>query len=356
MRDVAATAIVPLMLALLAASPSLAEERRNGSSSKGEESRYVVLPKNEGSVEAFEARYPELAGRWDEIARFNLLRSGHAIEVPEALLRTDGVLARIASFYGEAEVRRSFDDRFVPLVPNLLVREGDEIRTWRDAGVRLLFSDGNYVFLKSHSRAEVTSLGSNPAAADAPRLRLTLKEGSLWSEIEHDIRGRYEIRTPTASTIIRGTTFRVKVEPSDATRVEVLDGHVDVEVGETRLSVGTQQGALADAAARALAAEPLPAAPELLSPLPEEVLARDTFEQIFRWSPVDGAEAYVFELARDERFFEMVAERRVGPEASVRLATLESGTYFWRVSSISPSGFQGAPGPQRYFVFVQRRP
>ena len=345
-----------VVFAALLASSTFSEETKKPSP-KDEGSSYVVLTKNETSVEAFEARYPELAGRWGEIARFNLLRAGHPIEVPEALLRSDGVLARIATFYGEAEVRRSFDDRFVPVVENLLIREGDEIRTWREAGVRLVFSDGNYVFLKSHTRAEVTSLGGNLAAADdAPRLRLTLKEGSLWSEIEHEIRGRYEIRTPTASTIIRGTTFRVKVEPSEATRVEVLEGRVDVETGENRLSVNSQEGVLAESADRVPTTATLPGPPELSTPLPEEVLARDRFEQIFRWTPVTEAEAYAFELARDESFFDLVAERRVGPESSVQISTLESGTYFWRVSSISSSGFQGAPAPHRYFVFVQRRP
>jgi hypothetical protein len=85
---------------------------------------YVVLSEGEGSVQAVFDRYPELRASREELARFNLLRGGHPIEIPEEMLDAPGALAKAASFYGEAEVKRSFDSRFVPLVKNLLLREG----------------------------------------------------------------------------------------------------------------------------------------------------------------------------------------------------------------------------------------
>jgi hypothetical protein len=47
-----------------------------------------------------------------------------------------------------------------------------------------------------------------------------------------------------------------------------------------------------------------------------------------------GADFYSFELARDESFFDMVSERRVGPAR----------------------GFEGSPSSPRYFAFVPRQP
>ena len=318
-------------------------------------SSYVVLvTEGDGTVQAVFDRYPELRGSWEELAKFNLLRAGRLIEIPSEMLDSPGTLAKVASFYGEAEVKRSFDPRFIPLVPNLLLREGDEIRTWRGAGARILFEDGNYVLLKSQSRATLVSLGTRETPATS-RLQLFLKEGSVWSQMENELRGRFEVKTPSANTIIRGTEFRVKVEPGEATRVEVLDGRVEFEMGEHRLSVGRQEGALAVTGSDSLAAAPLPPAPELRAPLPEEVLRSDSFDQTFRWGAVAGAEVYSFEIARDDRFFDLVAERRVGPEPSVRIQGLEPGTYFWRVTSIV-RGFEGSPAERRYFVFVDRSP
>jgi hypothetical protein len=318
-------------------------------------SPYVVLvTEGDGTVQSVFDRYPELRGSWEELAKFNLLRSGRAIEIPKEMLSSPGTLAKVASFHGEAEVKRSFDARFIPLVPNLLLREGDEIRTWRGAGARILFEDGNYVLLKSHSRATLVSLGTREQPSTS-RLQLFLKEGSVWSQMEHELRGRFEVKTPSANTIIRGTEFRVKVEPGEATRVEVLDGRVDFEMGERRLSVGRQEGALAVTGSDSLATAPLPPAPELLAPLPEEVLRSESFDQTFRWAAIEGAEAYTLEIARDDQFFDVVDERRVGPEPSVRIQGLEPGTYFWRVTSIV-RGFEGSPAETRYFVFVDRRP
>jgi hypothetical protein len=314
----------------------------------------VVVTESDGTVQAVFDRYPELRGSWEELARFNLLRAGRPIEIPAEMLESPGRLAKVGSFYGEAEVKRSFDSRFIPLVPNLLLREGDEIRTWRGGGARILFDDGNYVLLKSQSRATLISLGSREQPATS-RLQLFLKEGSVWSRMEHELRGRFEVKTPSANTIIRGTEFRVKVEPGDATRVEVLDGRVDFEMGEKLLSVGRQEGALAVTGSDALTPSRLPPPPELFAPLPAEVLRYESFDQTFRWGTVEGAEVYTFEIARDDRFFDLVAERHVGPEASVRIQGIEPGTYFWRVTSIV-RGFESSPATGRYFVFVHRAP
>jgi hypothetical protein len=60
-------------------------------------------------------------------------------------------------------------------------------------------------------------------------------------------------------------------------------------------------------------------------PLPEEVLRSELFDQAFRRSPVEGAEVYTFEIARDDRFFDLVVERRL-PEVSVRIQGLARGT------------------------------
>jgi hypothetical protein len=343
-----------LALATVAGAASGSETPDKGRK-KDAPSPYVVLAtETDDSIRALFERYPELSGSWEELARFNLLRTGHPIEIPDSMLDSRGVLAKVASFYGEAEVKRSFDTRFIPALPNLLLREGDEIRTWRGAGLRILFEDGNYVLLKSQSRATLVSLGTKQTPATS-RLKLYLKEGSIWSQMEGELRGRFEVQTAAASTIIRGTEFRVKVEPGEATRVEVLDGRVEFEVGERRVSVGTREGSLAVIGAEPSAPAALPPSPRLAAPLVDEVIRDGAFDQTFRWESVDDAEMYSFEIARDDRFFDVVIERRVSADVSVRVQGLDPGTYFWRVATVR-GGFEGPPSETRYFVFVAPRP
>ena len=316
----------------------------------------VVMTGDDSSVQALFDRYPEISGSWEELAKFNLLRSGHVIEIPRHMLSSDGILAKVASYYGDIEVKRAFDKRFVPVVKNLLLREGDEIRTWSGSGVRILFEDGNYVFVNSHTKVKVVSLGDRHASASS-RLQILLKEGSIWSQIEKQLKGQFEIRTSTANTIIRGTNFRVKVEPGDATRLEVLEGMVEFEAGGDPVSVGSQQGALASGDGAPISSVTLPPPPGTLdAPEPQEVIRGDVFNQLFRWNVVSGASAYHLIIARDERFFDVVEERQVGPEASVRIPSLEPGTYFWQVSTVGAGGFEGSFSESRYFVFVKSRP
>lgn len=323
---------------------------------KTEDGFVVVMTEDESSAKALFDRYPEMSGSWEELAKFNLLRTGHVIEIPRHMLSSDGMLVKVASHHGDVEVKRAFDKRFIPVVNNLLLREGDEVRTWSGSGVRVLFEDGNYVFVNSHTKVKLTSLG-NRNASGASRLQVLLKEGSIWSEIEKKLNGQFEIRTSTANTIIRGTNFRVKIEPGDATRLEVLEGSVEFEAGGTPVPVGSQQGALASGADATITPVSLPAPPANLdSPQPQEVIRGVEFDQLFRWSSVQNASAYHLVIAKDDAFFDVVDERRVGPEASIRIPSLEPGTYFWRVSTIGADGFEGAYSEGRYFVFVRSRP
>jgi hypothetical protein len=330
-----------------------AEKSSNG----GKQEAYVIVTDSEANPEALFERYPEIAGSWEELAKFNLLRRpGTAIEMPRAMLSTDHTLAKIAGLYGEAEVKRSFDNRYIPLVENLLLREGDVLRTWRHAGARILFENGNYIVLRSHSKARLISLRPS-GSSGRPSVRLELIEGNIWSRTVGKVKGDFVIDTPTASTIIRGTDFRLKVEAGRATRLEVLDGTVEIEAGDETVLVTAQQGILARGGEDVGDVEVLPPAPaELLAPRPEQVVRASSFDLMFRWTPVVGAQSYRLEIARDEGFFDLAEERLTGAKTSVRITGLEPGTYFWRVTAMSPTGFEGPPAGDSYFVFVERHP
>jgi hypothetical protein len=342
--------------ALVATGAAASGSEKKSATDPDQQTFVVVMTEDDTSTQALFERYPEVSGSWEELAKFNLLRSGHALEIPGHLLSTDGVLAKVSSSHGEVEVKRVFDKRFIPVVNNLLLREGDEIRTWSGSGVRILFEDGSYVFVNSHTKVKVISLGESNASATS-RLQILLKEGSIWSQIQKQLNRQFEIRTTTASTIIRGTRFRVKVEPGNATRVEILEGAVDFQAGGEPVSVGAQQGALALGGGEPVTPSALPQPPQSLdAPQPQEVIRSNEFDQLFRWSPVASAASYHLVIAKDNQFFDVVDERQVGPEAAVRIPSLEPGTYFWRVSAIGADGFEGSFSDSRYFVFVKRQP
>lgn len=351
--------LVFMSLSILGA-VAAARPAEESSDKKDQKDAYVIITTSESSPEELFRQYPELASSWDELARFNLLRSpGTTIEVPRDMLAADRTLAKIAGVYGEAEVRRSFDDRYIPVVQDLLLREGDLLRTWRHSGARIQFDGGSQVVLRSHSKARLITLPSTlPSAAGASskaRVRLELVEGSIWTRTLGGGETGFLIETPTANTMTRGTDFRLKVEAGQATRLEVLEGEVELEAGDQTVLVPSQQGVFSRGDTPIL--ERLPQAPErLVAPHAEQVFRASSFDAVFRWTPVPGAQSYRLEISRDIGFFDLAEERLTGARTDARITGLEPGTYFWRVSALSPSGFEGPPAEGSYFVFVEKRP
>jgi hypothetical protein len=346
------TALLPLSVLLMGA----AEEKSATKKTDSEDDAYVlILTSSESNPEGILERYPEIETSWEELARFNLLRSGNPIELKREMLVKDRLLAKVAQSYGETEIRRSFDRSYMPVVKNLMLQEGDILRTWRKSGGRILFDDGNDILLKSNSRVRIQELSK--ADSSQTQARIELLEGSIWSRITEKVKGTFEFVTPSASTIIRGTDFRLKVEAGESTRLEVLDGTVEIESGGSSVAVPARKGVLTLSGEAPGTPKDIPPAPEaLLEPQSEQVFRGESFDQHFRWSRVEGATGYRVEIARDSNFFDIVEERRTGAEPLVRILGLEPGTYFWRATALNESGFEGFATESSYFVVVRTNP
>ncbi len=182
---------------------------------------------------------------------------------------------------------------------------------------------------------------------------LKLLDGLVEIVTAHSGEGRtaIDVETPTAIGGVRGTEFRVAVEPAAdaapvATRVETLDGAVELQGQGEVLAVTGGHGSRVREGEAPGPLHPLPPAPVLADP-PDG--ARPA-AFAFRWEPVDGAAGYVVEIAEDAAFHRLAHRAAVdGPEyapAQVRLPLREAG-YHWRVSAVDADGFQGRPSPGR---------
>ncbi|HRQ88922.1 MAG TPA: FecR domain-containing protein, partial [Bacteroidia bacterium] len=73
-------------------------------------------------------------------------------------------------------------------------------------------------------------------------MNCVLERGTVVAEIEPTAAG-FTVRTPTARVIDHGTRFAVNVDPADgATQTQVFDGHVEVELPETRKRIALREG------------------------------------------------------------------------------------------------------------------
>ncbi|MGH9336187.1 MAG: FecR family protein, partial [Vicinamibacteria bacterium] len=307
-------------------------------------------------------KYLQSADLWRRIAEHNLLKDGVSVRIPKDMLKQGRIPAKVTKFSGNVEVARNFDWKWVKVVPDMLVQEGDWVRTRGKSSVEIVQDGGTVIVLRPNSMVLFEANGETETARGEIRTtRLKLEKGSILSRVRKLAQrdSRFEISTPTATSFIRGTEFRVKVEP-EGTRLEVLEGRVDFGDADHQISVDADFGSLVNAqGARPEAPHALPAAPaELLCPENRVVLEGDLATYDFEWSSVRGAARYHLELATDAEFKELVDETWVeGTSARVQsldLSALEPGTYFWRVSTLDAQNYESAWSETSPFIYPMK--
>ncbi|ULH15194.1 FecR family protein [Deinococcus sp. KNUC1210] len=111
---------------------------------------------------------------------------------------------------------------------------GGRIRTGSNAWAELGFTGGGYLRLQADSQLKVLSVDRT---ASGRQVLLQLESGSAWNVVAKG-QGGYQITTPTVTTAVRGTVFRVDA----AGLVKVFDGVVALPAqADVLLSVGQQR-------------------------------------------------------------------------------------------------------------------
>jgi len=276
------------------------------------------------------------------------------------MLKAGMIPAKVAKFSGRVEIARNFDRKWVKVVDNLLVQEGDWIRTRAKSSVEVKQDDGTIIVLRPNTKILFESNGqAKTARGEVRTTKLKLDQGSILSRVKKLAQrdSRFEISTPTATSFICGTEFRVKVEPEGGTRLEVLEGRVDFGDTEQNVSVDGNFGSLVNAQGTMPAApHQLPDAPaQLIAPEDRQVLSRDLANYNFAWASVGNAARYHLEVSADAEFKQLVDETWVtGSSAQVQsldLSDIEPGTYFWRVSALDAEGYESAWSHTAHFIY-----
>jgi len=323
----------------------------------------VVLNAEDDTPLKVYQKYLDKADFWRELTEHNLLDEGVRVRVPKHMLKTGQIPAKVSKFSGQVQIARHFDWQWVPVVENMLVSEGDWIRTRSRSSVEIRHDDGTVIRLRPNSKAMISLAGQTKSERGDVRVtQVKLESGSMIAKVNKLLQreSRFEIETPTATSFVRGTELRVKVEDQGSTRLEVLEGAVDFGSADQNISVGGNFGSLVDVAGNTPASpHALPMAPaELLTPAEREVLNGDINGYRFSWSAVDGAVRYHLEMAADAEFKQLMDETWVsGTDAellSLSVDSLEPGTYFWRVAAVDADGYESNWSNERYFVYPLR--
>jgi hypothetical protein len=283
--------------------------------------------------------------KWGIIAKINKLQNpdlifpGQKLIIPADMLRgvpLDGVVTFVS---GEVRAQAQEGAEWKMLHINDRVTQGSSIRTGDESGVEISFEDGDSFLMRSNSALMIKAAKKRGVLNFLQRLFLSAGRTITKVKEATGRKSRFEIQTPSAVAVARGTSFRVGVDEKETMRSEVLKGFVDVEAMAKKVEVHEGEGTLAKKN------EP-PVEPRKLLPPPMLLLGKPFYTAmplVFQFSEVAGALSYRVMLVRDSAGKDVVKERVIKPGERAEIAGVDDGEYFLISQSIDAERLEGLP-------------
>ena len=289
----------------------------------------------------------------NQVADPERLPPGMKLRIPIAWLKRLPGSALVTHAQGLARTTIAATGETIPVQVGLFVRNGDEIRTGPDGNVTLEFGDGSQLLLQADSALRLDALSAYGRTRYVDT-RLRLQRGRADSQVANSTGShtRYEIWTPAASTAVRGTRYRLSMDPAtEIARAEVLEGVIEIQGARKSRRVAKGFGALTEAGKAPAPAVPLLAPPDVADLPP--VVARVPIQ--LSLPPLKGATAYRAQIAPTEQFATLLFDG-VSPTPAVRGPDLPDGDYALRVRGIDAKGLEGRDAQHRFRLHARPEP
>jgi hypothetical protein len=116
--------------------------------------------------------------------------------------------------------------QFALITDGAIVARGDTVRTAADSHGVLTFFDGTTVELEPETEITIDDLQASASGDKIVAISQVI--GRTWHVVTHLVSGtsHYEVKTPTATAIVRGTAFQVAVAADGTTSTETTEGDV----------------------------------------------------------------------------------------------------------------------------------
>ncbi|MEJ2464407.1 MAG: FecR domain-containing protein [Candidatus Thiodiazotropha sp.] len=278
---------------------------------------------------------PEQLQIYNGVLKDRQMPVGTEIRIPMDWMKQSLAGVKVRYVVGEASLIRRGSDEPDTIQRGDELAAGDRVVTAGKSAVSLEFADGSYLLLGSDSEVVFDALSTFKGKGMLDT-RIRLQRGRLENRVKplRSPGARYEIHTPAAVTVVRGTQFRIAAESDGVSRSEVTEGKVAVSAAGETVPVAAGEGT------RIEPGQP-PAKPRALLPAPDlSQIANQYTGQPSKltWSPLAQAVAYRVQLMNVEET-PLLSEKIVPPEMA--LPELANGRYELRVRGIDELGLEG---------------
>jgi len=267
------------------------------------------------------------------------LQPGSVLRIPTRLLPTSS--ATVEFVHGA--VTRKTPDGTTAVQPGQTLEEGTALESGQDSFVAVRLADGSVVRVQAQSEVQLQQLRRRGRAGSLQSV-LEMHRGSVETSVPNQDRTpRYlEIRTPSASTSVRGTHFDVRLTPEGKTATAVVEGSVAVQARDA--GQGSAAALLKPGQGVAVSAQGQVGTPRTLLPAPDlsgvpEAL-HDAALLNLPLPALGEATKWQVEVAQDPQFTQVLRQGSF----SAPMATwpvLADGLYQLRVRGVDADGIPG---------------
>ncbi|WP_460238986.1 FecR family protein [Aurantivibrio plasticivorans] len=290
-------------------------------------------------------RYTGKSDCWLTIGDYNQVNyprkipPGTVIRFPVSWLKHPPVPATLSYVSGEVTLRLRGETQYRAAQEGDLLQLGTRIRTSDKSHATIRFADGSLLILEPQSDLQLDRLTNNGESGMVDT-RVRLFSGGATSKVpKRQPPVKFNVETPAAIAAVRGTEFRVSVDPAlpSEMRSEVLEGLVGVSNEQSTEDVPKGFGLLAKKDEALSPPVELLAAPQLLP-----VLSPQSGGISLRWQPNENVGAYKVVISQAENPESVVFTGEVAVPEIVTPALAE-GCYIVAVFAISEVQLLGLP-------------
>ena len=144
---------------------------------------------------------------------------------------------KISSVSGTVQVVRSGSTESVKATNGMELAVGDTITTGSDGSAKLTFFDGSVMEIKASSEILINELST--ASTGSTSVSLMEQVGSTINRVAKlvDSASKYEVDTPAAAAVVRGTAFDMLVQQNGTTTLKTEEGSVSFTAGNQTVIV-----------------------------------------------------------------------------------------------------------------------
>lgn len=282
---------------------------------------------------------------WQKLKTLNNIRNhrrippGTRIRIPVAWLKVTPLTARVLSVSGDVVASSDKSEQDIALIAGTYLSAGDGVRTGSGASTLLEFGDRSRLLLQHNSQLHLESTNAYGSKTKVIENRVRLDSGRIEAEVpnENNPNGRFEIRTPAATTEGRGASYRMNMDHAlSRFRIEVIKGDVQVNGAGEEMVVSSGLGTVVTRGQALQTPIPLLAPPDL-SLLPSNV---EGLPYELEWPALEGAQAYRSQLRSRDNPAALLADK-IHEKPRLRISNIEDGVYLLAVRGIDAYKLEG---------------